>query len=111
MHPSPVYAVWSITNYYRRNNGIYLIVLGVYNCWYGADARGQWTVRIGGGMSADHFQIAAARAERSYPPAGWRRLESTERCNAIYRELRRLDTEALWEEETIRPLVLADQRR
>ena len=65
----------------------------------------------GDGMSTDDFQIAAARAENSYLPDEWQRLALTERCNAIYRELRHLDHAALRNEQTVGTLVLADQRR
>jgi hypothetical protein len=43
----------------------------------------------------DRFQIAAEHAASSYAPGDWFSRTATERSEAIYRELRRLDAEAV----------------
>ena len=49
------------------------------------------------------FQIAAQRAEASYPPEVWRILTTQLRADAIYRELRRMDAEIVESATTMQP--------
>jgi hypothetical protein len=50
-------------------------------------------------MPSDRFQIAAERAVSSYPAEEWFNLSPSEQAAAIYRELRKLDAEAISESE------------
>jgi len=42
-------------------------------------------------MNFNPFQLAADRAQQSYPTDQWHRLSIPEQSTAIYRELRQLD--------------------
>jgi hypothetical protein len=46
-------------------------------------------------MPSDKFQIAAGRAASHYTVDVWSTLNPSERAAAIYRELRKLDAEAV----------------
>jgi hypothetical protein len=48
-------------------------------------------------VSSDTFLTAVARAASSYSAGTWEKLTISEQCSAIYRELRKLDSESLEE--------------
>ncbi len=46
-------------------------------------------------MEIDPFQLAAERAKSSFSVRDWQSLKPSERIAAIYRELRKLDTQSV----------------
>ena len=59
----------------------------------GAERRLKPERLVADGEPQSRFDLAAGRAMARHTPAEWALLEPTKRTDAIYRELRRLDTE------------------